>query len=297
MLTTPACRLFAVALALLLAIAEAAATPYGSAQLVRLDSGRPGVRVVVNERGPFLFVVDTATTNTVFTPALFDRLRPPQLPGPPVDIISAAGSVRSHYYAIGEIAVAGVIVGGGRAVVMALPEDPIVMGILGAEFLSNFKVDLDLRIQRMTLYPENGPIPTAGLARLQGYVTEHGLIVVPARIEGIPVSASFDSGGRQTIANTWLAAATGHFDAVKVHNRESWVRDVARRRFFGQSETFARIQLGPLNWYERGVLISDIKVFDHIGHATKPAIFIGMDLMAGRRVIIDYAGASLWLQR
>ena len=296
-------RLAAFLLALLslcaTGLAEARNEAYGSAPLARLASNRPAVQVVINERGPFLFVIDTATTNTILTPALQERLRTPVLPGPAVDVVSAAGSVRSHYYRVAEIALAGVIVEGGRAVVMTLPEEPGVMGVLGAEYLSNFKVDLDMRpkMKKVTLYPDQAHINAPGLYRVQGTLTNHGIIIVPARVEKTRVSAAFDSGGRHTIANSWLAGATGHYDQAKVRNFQSYVRDAADRRYVGVSEDFARITIGPAIWYDRDVLISDIKVFDQIGHGTKPIIFIGMDLMAHRRVIVDYAGASLWLSR
>jgi hypothetical protein len=278
-------------------LAAARTQAYGSTPIVRLPTDRPAVRVVINERGPFLFVVDTATTNTVLTPELQQQLRLPMLPGPPVDVVSAAGSVRSNYYRIGEIALPGVIVEGGRAVVMDLPEEPGVMGILGAEYLSNFKIDLDMRTQQMTLYPDNAVIHAPGFYRVQGTLTDHGIIIVPARVETKRVSAAFDSGGRQTIANSWLAAATGHFDAGKVRNFQSYIRDAGRNRSFGINEDFARITVGPATWADRSVLITDMRVFEQIGHGRKPMIFVGMDLMRQRRVIIDYAGASLWLSR
>ncbi len=278
-------------------VAEARTAAYGVTPIVRLPTNRPAVMVVINEQGPFLFVVDTATTNTVLTPALRERLRVPELAGPPVVVVSAAGSVRSHYYALNEVGLPGVIVEGGRAVVMDLPEEPGIVGVLGAEFLSNFKVDLDMRTRQMTLYPEHAPIHAPGLHRVQGTLTEHGIILVPARVENAKVTAAFDSGGRHTIANSWLAAATGHFDSGKVRNFESWVRDAARNRYSGVTEDFTRISIGPSIWYDRNVLISNIKVFEYIGHGKKPVMFIGMDLMANRRVIIDYAGASLWLSR
>lgn len=293
----PLAALFALLSLCWATLASARTEAYGSAPLVRIGSNRPAVLVVINERGPFLFVIDTATTSTVLTPALQQRLRAPVLPGPAVNVVSAAGSVRSHYYRVAEIALAGVIVEGGRAVIMNLPEQAGVMGVLGAEFLSNFKVDLDMRAKRMTLYPERAAIHAPGFFRVQGTLTEHGIIIVPARVENARVSAAFDSGGRHTIANSWLAGATGHYDNAKVRNFQSYVRDAARQRYVGVSEDFARITIGPTTWYDRDVLISDIKVFDYIGHGTKPIIFIGMDLMAHRRVIIDYAGASLWLSR
>jgi hypothetical protein len=290
------------ALALLLSVAlsgvaQARSTAYGSIPLVRLSSNRPAVLVVINERGPFLFVVDTATTNNVLTPALQARLQVPVIPGPPVDVVSAAGSVRSQYYKLTEIALPGVIVEGGRAVVMNLPEEPGVMGVLGAEFLSNFKVDLDMPRRKMTLYPETATINAPGFFRIQGTLTDHGIILVPAKVENTRVAAAFDSGGRQTIANSWLAAATGHYDTAKVRNFQSFVRDAGRNRFFGVTEDFAKITVGPANWGTRSVLIADMRVFDHIGHGQTPVIFLGMDMMMHRRVIIDYPNASLWLSR
>lgn len=277
--------------------AEARQSAYGSAPLVRLDSKRPAVLVAVNGQGPFLFIVDTGTTITVLSPELRERLRAPQLPGPPVDVISAAGSVRSHYYGVAEISLAGVTVESGRAVVMAVPDETSVMGILGAEYLSNFTVDLDMRARRMTLYPEHATVRAEGFVRIQGQLTEHGIIIVPARVEGVRVSAAFDSGGRHTIANTWLAAAANKFVGSRARNKDTWVRDAADMRYTGVTEGFARISVGPANWYGAEVLISDIRVFDKMGHGTKPMIFLGMDLMNHRRVIIDYAGAALWLSR
>ncbi len=286
-----------LSLCLAAGVAEARSEVFGAAPLVRISSGRPAVLVVINERGPFLFVVDTATTNTVLTPGLLARLRPPKLPGPPVDVISAAGSVRSPYYRLAEVGLGGVIVENGRAVVMPLPEETGVVGVLGAEFLSNFKVDLDMPRRRMALYPPNAQIYAPDFVRVQGVLTEHGIIIVPALAEKARVAAAFDSGGRNTIANTWLASVTGNMGGTTARNYESWVRDAASQRYVGVTEDLTRITVGPATWNNRNVLISDIRVFDQIGYGTKPIIFLGMDLMSNRRVIVDYAGASLWLSR
>lgn len=45
----------------------------------------------------------------------------------------------------------------------------------------------------------------------------------------------------------------------------------------------------------RTVIVANMNVFGKIGLDRQPAIFIGMDLMAGRRIVLNYADASPWL--
>ena len=269
--------------------------PYGTQALIRLSSNRPAVKIVVNGQGPFLFLIDTATSHTVFTPALRERLALGPTPGPPVEVVTAAGSARSHYYLIAETAAAGVIVEGMHAVVLPLPPEIGVVGALGADFLSNFVVDLDLLAQTITLYPNNADVRVPGHRRIKGTLNGHGFIVVPAMVENISTSAVFDSGAAFTVGNARLAVAAKRYGIPTARLVESMITDAVRQRQFAEAFNFAKIGLGPASWWDARVLIADMRVFDQIGLERKPAIFIGMDLMSGRRIVIDYGSASLWL--
>lgn len=278
-----------------LARAAAARPAYGSQALIHLSDNRPGIMTYVNGQGPFLFLIDTATSHTVLIPELRERLALPPVPGPTYDVVTAAGSVRSTFYQVREIACSGVIVEGGKVVVIDLPREFGISGVLGADFLQNFTVDLDLGTRKVTLYPEGTVVQNRGLQRLRGQLSPHGFIIARSTVDGIRANAVFDSGAALTVANPPLAVYNHRTVKIIARVQESKVVDAAHQRSWSESLSFGRISLGPVSWRQRQIMIADMRVFSQIGLDRAPAIFIGMDLMIGRRIVLDYAGASLWL--
>mgnify|MGYP001332704341 CR=1 FL=1 len=269
--------------------------PYGTQSLVRLVGNRPAVNVVVNGQGPFLFLIDTATSHTVFTPGLRDKLGLRAMPGPAVDVVTAAGSVSSQYYLIAETGASGVIVEGVRAVVLPLPESLGIMGALGADFLANFVVDLDLRAQTITLYPEQAELRIPGLKRVKGMTNGHNFIVLPAAIDGLKANVIFDSGATYTVGNPTLGTTAKSFGVPILRNIDNMITDAVRQRQFAEAYNFSKIALGPATWRDARVLIANMRVFEQIGLGGKPTLFIGMDLMQGRRLVLDYGAGAIWL--
>jgi len=288
------CLALAASLALA-QVATAAPRAYGSQQLVRLPDNRPGLNVIINGRGPFLFLIDTATSHTVVVPALQEQLKLPALPGPAYDVITAAGSVRSRFHQVDEIAAAGVIVEGGRAVVIDLPRSFGISGILGANFLVNFTVDLDLTRQVVTLYPEGTKVTPPGFRHIRGRMNGYGFIVLPGRTDNAAAAAIIDTGAQYTVANPALAVATQRMAKVIARNMESRVVDAAHQRGFAESMGVSRVSVGPIVWRDRRLMISNMRVFSRIGLDGRPAFFVGMDLVGNRRIILDYANATVSL--
>lgn len=289
------CLVLACVTAAFAAEAFARTNAYGTQALVRLPGKRPGLMVAVNGYGPFRFLIDTATSHTVLTPQLRQRLALPVSPGPAYTVVTAAGTVRSHFHPVEEIAASGVIVEGIRAVVIDLPADLGVSGVLGADFLSNFTVDFDFKAQTIALYPEKTVLHLPGFQRLRGNLNSVGFIVAPARVENLMASGVFDSGAAFTVANPRLAAYTERTVRAIARNYENKVVDAARQRTWAHSYSFERISWGPASWRDRQIMVANMRVFGQIGLDGQPAIFIGMDLMAGRRIVMDYANASIWL--
>jgi predicted aspartyl protease len=287
--------LFVFTSLLFAAAAHAAPQPYGSQPLIRLANGRPGVMVAINGYGPFPFLVDTATSHSVLTPALRDRLKIPATGGPSFAVVTAAGSLRSHFHLIGEIATSGVIVERVNAIVIDLPPSLGAMGIVGADFLSNFTVDLDLQRRIMTLYPERSVVEPPGFQRINGVVNSAGFIVARGRADNAAASFVYDSGAVLTVANETLARQTARQPKIVLRNIESKVIDAAMQRGSAESVSFRRLSVGPATWLDARVLIARMHVFEQVGLADTPTLFIGDDLMAGRRIILDYGNAALYL--
>ncbi len=285
---------------LLLALGAAAhAEPraYGSQALVRLANGRPGVMVAINGYGMFPFLVDTATSHTVLTPNLRERLRIPPNGGDTLSVVTAAGTVRSQFHRVKEIATAGVIVEQVDAVVMDLPASLGAVGILGADFLSNFTVDLDPGRQTLTLYPGGTIVHPSGFERVAGTVNSSNFIIVKGRVDNVSTSFAYDSGATLTVANASLAQQAQRGQKIIVRNITSKVVDAVQQRGPAESLNFRRLTLGPASWSDRRVLIARMHVFEQIGLDDTPTIFIGADLMAARRVILDYGNSALYLAR
>jgi hypothetical protein len=275
--------------------AQAAPEAYGSQPLVRLANGRPGVMVAINGYGPFPFLVDSATSHTILSPALRDRLKIPATAGPSFSVVTAAGSVQSHFHVVDEIATAGVIVERLNAIVVDLPASLGAAGILGADFLWHFTVDLNFPKRTMTLYPEKTIVQPPGFRRIDGVLNSAGFIVVPGRADNIATAFVYDSGAVLTVANAALARQTMRSPKVVARNIESKVVDAAMKRSVAESMGFRRLTLGPASWRDQHVLIAHMRVFEQIGLDDRPTMFIGDDLIGGRRIILDYGNAALYL--
>lgn len=282
---------------LTLGTAQADPRPYGSQPLIRLANGRPGVMVAINGYGMFPFLIDTATSHTVLTPLLRDRLRIPSNGGNTLSVVTAAGTVQSQFHTIKEIATAGVIVERVDAVVMDLPASLGAAGILGADFLSNFTVDLDPGRRLLTLYPEGSAVRPPRFERVGGTLNSARFIVVPGRVDNIATSFVYDSGATLTVANSALARQTVRGPMIIARNIVSKVVDAVEQRSYAESLNFHRLTIGPAVWSDRRVLIARMHVFEQIGLDDGPTIFIGADLMASRRVILNYADAAIYLGR
>jgi len=285
----------AMAGAMLAHAAFAAPQAYGSQPLVRLANGRPGVMVAVNGYGPFPFLVDSATSHTILSPALRDKLKIPATAGPSFSVVTAAGSVQSQFHVVDEIATAGVIVERVNAIVVDLPPSLGAVGIVGADFLWHFTVDLDFQARTMTLYPEKTIVQPTGFRRIDGIVNSAGFIVVPGRADNVATSFVYDSGAVLTVANAALARQTMRYPKIIARNIESKVVDAAMNRSGAESMNFRRLTLGPATWLDRRVLVAHMRVFEQVGLDDTPTIFIGDDVMGGRRIILDYGNAALYL--
>lgn len=274
---------------------EACAAAYGSSRLLRLPDNRPGAEVYVNGYGPFRFLIDTATSHSIVSPRIRDRLRLRATGRPPASIATGAGSVTSQFYALRETATAGVIVEGLEVLAIDLPGRFGIDGIVAADFLSNFSVDLNLPSRTVTLYPAlAGPSPTEPLDQVQGTVNDHGFIVVPVRVERVPAFAVLDTGARQTVVNSRLAQDLHRGGTMMVEEAfQNYVFDAANQRYNAETRDFEKIQLGRIIWQGTRAMVADLNVFTRIGLGDERVVFVGMDLIAPRRIVLDYAAAKL----
>lgn len=189
---------------------------------------------------PAEFLVDTAFTQSLVTPETAQRLGLASDPRQVATLNGAGGEARGSYAPIADVAVGTASLAKQTLVVAPLPnKEPGISGVLGADWLSRFDVDIDVPRQRLALWrgmscelgrdPLHVPHFTVPMVR-----APNGLILVPVALEGKGMLALFDTGAGLTtvteaaaifvgvpaaeLAGTGVGIATGlDLNAIPVH--------------------------------------------------------------------------------
>jgi predicted aspartyl protease len=163
------------------------------------------VPVTINGLGPYDFVLDTGSNNTMLDQKLADELALPQ--GKATTIIGANGSRSLSAVYAESVSIAGAMVDGKELFLFAstIPLPSKVRGVLGEDFLQHFDLLIDYPHQLIqlesglssmaeTLRGEHLPIRLSGTVRGQPSL---GRLILFARIQQLgenPLSLVLDSG-------------------------------------------------------------------------------------------------------
>jgi len=274
-----------------------AATPLAASPLEILQSGHPVVEVSLDGSPPRRFVIDTAASRTTILPSL--RARMPDLVAEKAErpLNGASGATEIEMAKVERLTVDG---RDFRAVQMILlPPSPVdglgVDGILGADVIADFAVELDAPGRRWRMAATADVEMIAGMTASLPFVLDHERAPrLTIKINGVEVPALLDTGARGTILN-WAAAkkiglsadAPGVAAASQVQGASTHGTASAKTRL-------GRVELGEAAVAAPEVRIADLPIFKVIGfEADEPAVILGLDLFAGRRVVIDHPGGRL----
>jgi predicted aspartyl protease len=302
---TPLLWLFLAGCVKTVAISPAASSPSARSPAVPLfvhDSGHLFVPLDIGEQ-TFEFIVDTGASFTVISPQTQAALQ--ILP------VNAEGSVAAGADGQGMmlsivtlplVRIAGNELTDAQAAVMPMDHiaDPLqqpVSGVLGQNILAQFRVELDLQQDTLTLSdPSNGWLPSdswtipfdffdvAPIMRL--------FVVAP---DGQRIPAVFDSGAGATILNH--AAATSLGAVIDPHAEPSQATGASDALLHLTRADLKTLQIAGLRMHPSEVYISDLGIFDQLGVENGPAIILGVDLFDGRLLTLDYQSQTLWVSK
>lgn len=307
-MVSPICRAWALLLALALPSACAAAPP--RARLTP-DPCRPVEQVELPLREarnflltpatldgkPVTLLVDTGAETTTLTPQAVIALNLARDPGHSKTLVGVTGNVSSAGARLRELSLAGHIVGGTRNVAVGdLPSlegiDPPVAGLLGADVLAGFDVELDLPAGRMALYAPSTCAdwrPWAGGVQAHFRRSRGGLAFLDVQVEGRPVRAMLDTGARTSLLTRQAAQALGVTEATLAGDMARTGRGVGggtvtlrEHRFdtFGLPGAIARNMI--LN-------VADLPL-------AGAELLLGADYLGHRHLWISYAAGKLYLR-
>ncbi len=162
------------------------------------------------------------------------------------------------------------------AVLPDRPDSVRLAGIVGADLLGRFVVVFDTRRMALSLHggAQHGQALVSPRARLVDVgVLPSGLLTAPVRLNSARGVAVLHTGARRSVFNTRFARAAGLGDGLPPLS----TFDLAGR-ITPAIET-------P---------VADLPEFATLGLAERPAMALGLDRLAGLRLVIDYPRRRVW---
>jgi predicted aspartyl protease len=245
---------------------------------------------------PALLLVDTGAEASTLTPEAAAALHLPRDPKHNSVLIGISGPIRTenvrlHQLVVGDVERRDQSVGVGQ--MPAFPgQHPAVAGLLGADLLSAYDVDIDVPNRRMTLYSPVAcdgfrPWPDAMAVPLMR--TRSGLSFVDATVDGRAVRALVDTGARTTLISRHTASLLGVTDAELARDPERRGMGIGRGGIEFRQHLFNELGLPGAMGHDVVANVADLQL---------PGVqmLLGADYLGARRIWISYSTGRLFLR-
>jgi len=285
-------RLLATICALTLATAARGEVP------LQWDStGHVVVPAMVNGTGPLDFIFDTGADETAVFSWLAKRLNLPSAGNG--EISGATGSAATTLSHISELSVDSHKIRDFLAVTLPdRPDNARLGGVVGVDLMSGRLAVMEFGCGTVALLPLSSWKQVVGR---QAHLVNAGSIpggkqlTLPVEINGSSGVAMLDSGARTTIIN-WNFALAAHLDPQSAAFRDG---DPAR----GATRKAVKSRVGPIGTVKfAGIIrerttarVADLPFLEDAGLTNAAVMVLGLDLLRGTRLSVDYAARRLWI--
>src|SRR5712672_3459882 len=198
---------------------------------------------------PVTLLLDTGAETTILTPAVAQRIgaQPPRVEFPR-QMRGITGSLGTSEVELRSLT-AGKVPIPWRRVRVASVNMPSVFsgpldGLLGADSLSTFDIDLDLPHHRMVFYakqscPGAAPAWIEPYARIPARRSFSGHLVFPVQLNGRDVDAFVDTGAQLTVLSTQAALALGVTETALARDRPTVTSGAAAGQLSSHAHRFS----------------------------------------------------------
>ena len=259
------------------------------------DRGYALVPVSVNGSAPLWFVLDTAASSSVISPATRDLLRLER--GGPVNVTGAGGEASYEATKLRSVSVGGLTATDVGAVVVDLKPFEAkgegsrrLAGILGHDFLRRYDFTVDLPRNVIRLQPVGGPaLAASGAACVPNLADDPGWVVIDIAVNGAPVRAIVDTGAGRSVFNWRAARAAGVAESTPgVVRATTDAQGLGTGAAVTYNHAFADVRAGATVFTRSQARIADLPVFVSLGLARRAAVILGTNYMTDREMTVSY---------
>jgi hypothetical protein len=245
--------------------------------------------VMLNDQGPFTFIVDTGASRSCISNKLVQMLA---LPIQPSLAVHTMVGVRMHPVAlVNELRVG--VRRQRRLAALSIPiDEPGAEGVLAVDWLKGQRVTLNFARSSLEFAVSGEQSSSPGQVVVPARRKLGQLTIVDAHLGDRRVSAMIDSGSEISLCNTPLLSLLDRAQAVPAKRQMIEMVTVIGEAFSGELVYLPFLRLGGLQLGNVGVARSDSHVFDIWGLTGAPAVLLGMDLLRQFRAISLDFGCS-----
>ncbi|MES2988458.1 MAG: aspartyl protease family protein [Pseudomonadota bacterium] len=247
------------------------------------------VPVVVGNRGPYNFIIDTGAERTVVSRELAGSLR--LNAGSPVLMTSMTGVSTVNTVIVPDLSIESI----GQLHTVVAPSlgasDLGAVGLLGIDTLSKHQVSIDFSAGTMEVRPSSKRDRNRAYRRDEIVVTAKNLfgqlIVTDAYYGDTRIQVVLDTGSQVTMGNTPLRKLIGRGRMKKAVPIS--LTSVTGGKMAADYTGVPDIRVGRLAFGTMPVAFADVAPFERFGLTKRPALLLGMDaLRSFAKVDIDF---------
>lgn len=241
------------------------------------------VNVAVQGKGPYRFLIDTGSQQTVVSNDLAGTLGLPL--GPEVTVLGMAGTSNVSTARVDTIAI-GAKSFKDLTVPLLEAEHIGADGIVGTDSLQGQRVTLDFANNSIAIAPAKLSAQNSGYEIVVHARKRLGrLIMADAKVDGIHVDVVIDTGATSAVGNLALQNVMRKQVAGVVRLSSVTGDDLPAELVIAHS-----LQIEKLSLTNVAIAFADSPAFRELGLQKRPALFLGMrELRVFKRIAIDFS--------
>ncbi len=262
------------------------------------------IPVYVNGNGPFDFIVDTASTNTVLFASLVETLDLPLEEDALANVIFSLGeqqipvreiqSIRINRLERHDIKVA-------LAPDWDIPDQENPAGLLGADFLSRYFVLFDVEGAALEIHGRHpgdldGKWASEDLTPVTLGVLSSPVFLTKMTLNRRRFDALIDTGSSASFLS-WSGARALGARMRKPRPVQNGMTDASGMLGSVGVVEVAHTALGRKSWRDRIFIVKDLRIFDYMDPYYENKAVLGANLLRQQNTAIDFPGRKIWIKR